>query len=122
MGKEISMHQNKVFGVEVSKHGLERGRLDYHTLEKIVGNRIVNNTIFSATPYWDWVLLCGDDEEVEVCKYLIISEFGYNFLAEYGDEIVYYNHKLDLYLWGVTHYGTNWSYVLTSIKLVEEAD
>ena len=31
-------------------------------------------------------------------------------------EIVYYSEELDLYIWGVTHYGTSWDYVLTDIK------
>lgn len=29
--------------------------------------------------------------------------------------IVYYNETLDLYVWGVTHWGTSWDYVLTDI-------
>ena len=27
------------------------------------------------------------------------------------------NETLDLYIWGVTHYGTGWDYVLTNINL-----
>ena len=33
------------------------------------------------------------------------------------NEIVFYSEDLDMYLWGVTHYGTSWDYVLTDIKI-----
>ena len=33
------------------------------------------------------------------------------------DEIVYYNEELDMYVWGITHYGTSWDYVLTDIAI-----
>lgn len=36
-------------------------------------------------------------------------------IEEYTNEIVYYNETLDLYVWGVTHWGTSWDYVLTDI-------
>jgi hypothetical protein len=41
-------------------------------------------------------------------------------LEEYADELVFYNERLDLYIWAVTHYGTAWSHVLTDIELYEE--
>lgn len=39
-----------------------------------------------------------------------------DFLAHYG-EVVFYNEELDMYLWGVDHFGTAWDYVLTDIPL-----
>lgn len=42
---------------------------------------------------------------------------GARLLQQETNEIVYYNETLDMYLWGVTHYGTSWDYVLTSIKI-----
>lgn len=45
----------------------------------------------------------------------IISAQGASILEEYTNEIVYYNEALDLYVWGITHYGTSWDYVLTDI-------
>lgn len=50
----------------------------------------------------------------EVFQYYIISPNGVEILKEI-DEIVYYNETLNLYIWGVTHYGTSWGYVLTDI-------
>jgi len=51
----------------------------------------------------------------DVYQWYIIDGRGAELCQEAG-EIVYYNDTLDLYLWGVTHYGTSWAYVLTDIK------
>ena len=118
MEKEISMYGNKVYGKEVSQYGLENGYLDYATLAEIIGDCILNNTIRSET-MMDWEIVTGEFKDMIFQDY-IISEYGYKFLAEYTDEIVFYNEKLDLYIWGVTHYGTSWSHVLTDIKLINE--
>lgn len=52
----------------------------------------------------------------EVFQYFIIDGNGADILEHWTDEIVWYNETLDLYVWGVTHYGTSWDYVLTDIK------
>ena len=123
--KEIKMYNGKVCGYQVSEYGLENGYLDYRTLAKIVGCCILNNNIIGFTGYDDWDLVLGyeeaEDEEdwYEVYQYYIISESGYQFLEQFTDEIVYYHEELDMYLWGITHFGTSWDYVLTDLKLVE---
>ena len=53
----------------------------------------------------------------EIFQYYIISDSGAQILEDWTNEIVFYNEELDMYVWGVTHYGTAWSYVLTVIKL-----
>lgn len=50
----------------------------------------------------------------EVFQYYIVSDNGAEILKE-ANEIVWYNEELDMYVWGVTHYGTSWDYVLTNI-------
>lgn len=50
----------------------------------------------------------------EVYQWFIVSDGGARILKE-ANEIVYYNEELDMYLWGVTHFGTSWDYVLTDI-------
>lgn len=57
------------------------------------------------------------DNQPEIFQYYIISDQGAEILKDYTDEIIYYNSNLDMYVWGVTHYGTSWNYVLTDIKL-----
>ena len=56
------------------------------------------------------------DDEPEVFQWYIVDDWGARLLQDIN-EIVYYNETLDMYLWGVTHYGTSWDYVLTDIKI-----
>ena len=56
----------------------------------------------------------------EIYQYYIVSDNGARILEEFN-EIVFYNEELDMYLWGVTHYGTSWDYVLTDIPCEKNA-
>ena len=116
MERTLPMYNGKVFGVEVSKYGLENGRLDYQALAGIVGDCILKNTIRAET-MTDWEMVTGEFDSMIFQDY-IISESGYEFLSKYTDEIVFYNENLDVYIWSITHFGTAWSHVLTDIKLV----
>lgn len=94
---------NTVCGVTVSGYGLSNGYLDYRSLAGIVGNMILNNTVWSATEPEDWELVSGEDcygidvngdecdpfsDECydigyyEAYQHYIITESGYNFLKE----------------------------------------
>lgn len=117
MERTIEMYGGKVYGVKVSDYGLKKGYLDYRALAEILGNCILNNAIRAET-MMDWELVTGEFDSVVMSDY-IISEYGYSFLAEYTDELVFYNETLDVYIWAVTHYGTSWDYVLTNVKLKE---
>lgn len=57
------------------------------------------------------------DYQPEVYQWYIIDQSGVDTLMYWTDEIIYYNGTLDLYLWGVTHWGTSWDYVLTDIAI-----
>lgn len=118
----MKLYGDRVYGVKVSDYGLENGYLDYLALSKIVGDCILNNNIVEAAiGYWSLVSGSDYDEETDeyydIYQYYIITEQGYEFLAEHTDEIVFYNEKLDIYVWGITHFGTSWDYVLTDIQL-----
>ena len=56
------------------------------------------------------------DDDPEVFQWFIVDDWGARLLQEIN-EIVYYNETLDMYLWGVQHYGTSLDYVLTNIKI-----
>lgn len=117
--KEVKVYDGKVYGHKVSKYGLDNGYLDYYTLSEIVGDCVLNNNIFQETGYENWEMVSGfEGEYEEVYQYYIISDYGYQMLEELTDEIVYYNESLDMYLWGITHFGTSWDYVLTDVKLI----
>lgn len=72
--------------------------MDFQTLARIMGDCILNNTIREATML-DWKIANGEFDNMVMSDY-IISEYGYKFLKEYTDELVFYNEKLDLYIWG----------------------
>lgn len=116
----IRVYDGKVFGHKVSDYGLENGYLDYSTLSKIVGDCILNNIVRAET-MTDWEMISGKFDQAVMQDY-IISEYGFEILADYTDEIVFYNETLDMYIWSITHFGTSWDYVLTDIKLVKEGE
>lgn len=118
MERTMKLYGNKVYGEEVSKYGLENGYLDYLTLSKIIGPCIMNNYLRAETME-DWEIVAGDLGASDIYQDYIISEYGYEFLAENTDELVFYNERLHVYIWGIAHFGTSWDYVLTNVKLIE---
>jgi hypothetical protein len=121
--KEIKLYGDKAYGIKVSDYGLENGYLDYYTLSEIVGDSVLNNVLISYIGWHEWELANGceegeDGNYEEVYQYYIITDYGAQFLQDHTDEIVYYHPELDMYVWGITHFGTSWDYVLTDIKLI----
>lgn len=113
---KIKLYDGKIWGIEVSKYGLENGYLDYLTLARMVGDRILCNSIITEGNPDDWDLVSGD-YDVGIFQYYIISELGATILYDLTDEPVYYNERFDIYVWGITHFGTGWDYVLTDVKI-----
>ena len=108
------------YGNEVSAYGQEHGFLDYGTLSKAF-DCVLNNDIMSATEsagfYWEQESgFTEEDEEQEVFQWFIVDDTGADILKDIG-EVVYYNADLDMHLWGVTHFGTRWDYVLTDVPI-----
>lgn len=120
---EKKLYGNYFCGNEISAYGQEHGFLDYATFAKAF-DAVMNNNIFSMA--WEigngWELVNGSDydeeteESKEVFQWFIVSDNGAQLIQEYTDEILYYHEELDIYLWGVTHWGTGWDYVLTDIR------
>lgn len=57
-----------------------------------------------------------EEKYYDVFQWFIVPENALPILEE-NNEIVYYSDTLNLYVWGVTHYGTSWDYVLTDINI-----
>ena len=53
----------------------------------------------------------------EIYQYFIVSATGSEIIQEYTNDPLFYIDFLDMYIWGVTHWGTSWNYVLTDVKL-----
>lgn len=138
------VHKSKYFyGNIISEYGLKNGYVDYRTLAKSFDAVLCNDItkLFNTTvdgKYCEVELENGCDvtcydedynevepnsdnecycEPVEIFQYYIVDNNGYEILTELTNEIVYYLPLLDVYVWGVTHYGTSWDYVLTDIKI-----
>lgn len=57
------------------------------------------------------------EEQQDIYQYYIVSGYGAELLQEYTNDPVFYLPVLDCYVWGVTHWGTSWDYVLTNVRL-----
>ena len=114
-------------GYDIEPYGIENRRVDYRTFAKAVSDMVLCSDIISELNqygyYWEQVSGYEDgyEDSHEIFQYYIISEYGADILKRYTDEIVYYNEKLDLYLWGIDHFGTSWDYVLTNIVIDEDS-
>lgn len=127
MRAKKKMEKKYYYGNAISQYGLDNGYVDYATLSKCF-DAVLNNDIMSLTydiGYWDQVSGTNDkiedleseqNQDPEVFQWFIVDDCGARLLQDIN-EIVYYNETLDMYLWGVTHYGTSWDYVLTSIAI-----
>ncbi len=87
-------------------------------LEELETNEEVENKIQELQEQID-ELQDEQDNQLEIFQYFIVSDNGASILQE-CNEILFYNETLDMYVWGVTHYGTSWSYVLTDIKIEKD--
>lgn len=125
MKKQLKLTGKYFCGNEISNYGKEHGFLDYDTFSRAF-DHVLNNSIFELGQGIDygWELVNGLDfdyeeeeiiEEPEVFQWYIVSDSGAQIIQDYTNEILYYHDKLDIYLWGVTHWGTGWDYVLTDI-------
>ena len=128
------MNEKKYFyGNEISEEGVKNNRVDYRALAKSFDGVLCNDItkLFYSTingEYNEPELFNGSDYNEEedyyydIYQYYIISSYGAEILERYTDEIVYYLPMLDMYVWGVTHFGTAWSGVLTDIKIDEDGE
>lgn len=118
-------HKSRYFyGTKISDYGLKNGYIDYRTLASAFDAVLCDDLVsITAGDGYFWEPFNGDEynEETdtykEIYQMFVISERGAEILQELTDEIVFYNEKLNIYIWGVTHWGTSWDYVLTDIKI-----
>lgn len=117
---KVGIIMNKTFcGIEVSDYAQEKGWVDYETLSKVVGSMVLCNEMgdrlgitlnFIANEYLY--------DNIEVFKWYIITPSGKRFLtSHFQDELIFYDHEIDVYVWGITHLGTSWDCVLTDMPL-----
>lgn len=145
----MKKYKEYYYGKKVGQYGLENGFVDYRTLADVVGDCILCNAMserFGNALEWvsgemysyydinneyeeitreeaeerDWEDV--EQEIIDIYQWYIVSYSGAEFLQEMTEEIVMYDNELDVYVWCITHWGTSWDYVLTSIELEEVED
>ena len=104
---------------ELNSYEKENKRLSYHNLFYNDDSLILCNNIAND---WEYLELQNGYDDEDIYQYYIINDSLANRLMQYTDEIIYYHNKLDIYILGVTHFGTSWDYVLTEFKLEKVED
>lgn len=98
--------------------------IDYYTDDQRNSMILNNEVIKYEIDYWE--IENGDDYDEEddyyydIYQYYILDDSDAERLIEHTNEIIYYNSKLDMYLLGVTHWGTSWECVDSDFKKVYE--
>lgn len=88
---------------------------DYEYFTTEIGNDYDEKTGESIEVYQYFIVDCDNWRIEQYQKWLEENE-------KEGDIIVYYDNKLEVYVLGVTHFGTSWNYVPTSIKIKREVE
>lgn len=105
---------------------METEKTNYRELARRVGDIILCNNItqidenlfdriengsFEYCPIHENVEECNDNCEhecKEIYQYYLITDSGADYLKRNTEEIILYSEKLELYVWGITHFGTPW--------------
>lgn len=117
-------HQ-KIYFDDVSEMAREENRLDYASMvDWCTDGHMVGLNVSPWKMAEDWERQCESDEDdeddYEVFQCFIISDNAAQFFMQFTNELIYYSEELDMYILGVTHLGTAWSYVMTEWKLEEK--
>ena len=107
---------------------MDSNYINYLTLVRFLfTDTILCNNIMNVNEnYLCCQLECGnDDEEVDFYQYYIVNIDNWRFkqYVSYCEAkgieplTVYYLDELDLYILGVSHFGTAWNYVPTNIQI-----
>jgi hypothetical protein len=108
---------------ELNSYEKENKKLSYANLFYNDDSLILCNNIAYDFEELDQVNGFNDNDDYEeIYQYYIIDDSLANRLINNTQEIIYYHNKLDIYILGVQHYGTSWSYVLTDFKLEKVED
>lgn len=113
------MTREELFGHLRTDKPTYKDMIDFCTNGKIILNNELYNKYFEHS--CDFEVYCGsdydeDEEPIEVFQYFIISEQGAEMFKDFTNELVYYLTDFDMYLLGVTHFGTPWEGVPSNWK------
>ena len=117
------MEKVTFWGRELNEYEIKNKRLSYATMASSF-NAVLCNNITEIDPDLFGNIESGEDAEGELPEIFqwFIVEHSAKWILEKANEPLFYSDKLDCYIWGVTHYGTPWSHVLTSLELDDNFD
>lgn len=135
-------NSNYFYGHELSKESINSGRMTYADLVAPFSIILANELMQKTYDIGYWEIENGSDvtyydsegnelelepdnywadeyqeEYNEYYQYYIIEPEFAGVLEEFTNETVWYNEELDLYVWGVQHWGTPWNGVYTEIEV-----
>jgi len=128
INKEIEITAGNIAVLEYKKQLKQNNmQITYKELADRVGDMVLFNnvteadeTLFDHTENGDMAVLDDNGEPTEVYheiyQYYAITEGGADYLKRNTSEIVFYSEKLNLYIWGITHFGTSWDGVEVEVK------
>ena len=114
----IDVHGNKFYyygDLELNDFEKEHKILSYSNMLKVFTDGFIPNNKVASRFAFDY--LDESKMDAEIFQYYIISSHTARELQEHTNEVILYNEGLDIYLLGVTHFGTSWDYVLTDIRI-----
>lgn len=114
--QQINGYINNSEEIEELQEKLDDLLLLYREVDDPTTEKEIENQIDQLQEEID-ELQAEQDNQHEIFQYYIISDNLAQILQELTNEIIYYIPFLDVYVWGITHYGTSWDYVLTDIKI-----
>ena len=124
MFKATMKNNHAIYLDDVSEMAREGHCLDYATMVKWCADGAM---VFLNVSPWkmaeDWEKQNDEEEEEydeEVFQWFIIDAAAAEFFMRLTNELIYYSDSLDMYILGVTHFGTAWRCVMTEWKLEEE--
>lgn len=121
---------------DLTQYEKENNKISFRRLiEKLFANMVLCNDITKLFytdingVYTEPQIEIGEDydtetdEYIDIYQYFIVdfSNWTYELMTKYQEQfgkefILYYIEELNLYILGVTHFGTGWDYVLTDIE------
>ena len=114
----IDVHGNQFYyygDLELNDFEKEYKRLSYSNMLKVFTDGFILNNKVASRFAFDY--LDESKMDAKIFQYYIISSHSAGELQEHTNAVILYNEGLDIYLLGVTHFGTSWDYVLTDIKI-----
>ncbi len=107
------------WGVTLQKQEIEKGYVSYGTLAKcgnlvsITGQEVIYDLYEQNGVYYD-----ENDKEINFAQFYVIDKNLKEVIEKYAPtEYVCYCEGIGAYVWGITHWGTDWNYVSTEIKI-----